>query len=453
MAPVLALWPGDGAQRAPLAIALSASEPLAGVSASAWPASLSPDAGVTGVWNADRTQFWFRNLEPETAYTVTVAADAVEDFAGNGNASALQATVVTGPRTPEASGTLAFEGARVLDFEAAFDEDGVVSVAANLEMTPQTVLWGQYNPKTGRFEVLGQALSDFLRLLRVVASRERLAGVAPQRTSAVFFEQRPGPQDVYRSALWKVGAQPVQSRTVDGLAVIPGPGGCAEPSPDTVGLAVLEGGSATYQRSDGSPAPRALPAGFLPRWVAYESPDHWEWFDLSDTSGAGTFRRQVWQCSCGASPACGFLPNLDWVRASNDVDTGNPQLSIALTPLGYRLYVFNTMGGSPSRLETCYDCSAGPGSCAAGGEQAASTLWVTSMNDGGKVLGARENGGVIELLARDLAGGCGAPFTWAVLGSVPNAASVGKFRPVMFGSRPGLIYRWMPDGSLRLFIP
>lgn len=455
VAPVLTLSPADGTQRAPPAITLVSSEPLAGTSASAWPASLSPDAGVTGTWNADRTQFWFRNLEPEAAYQVSVPADTVTDFAGNRNLVGAQGTVVTGPRTPEGDLTLSFGGARALDFEVAFDEDGVVSIAVSLDTAPQTVLWGWFSPRTGRFEVLGQALSGNLRHLRVVAARERVPGSAPERTSAVLFERvHPGTQELYRSAQWKAGANPVQARTLDGLAVVPGPGGCAEPSPGSVGLAVLgAGGGATYQRSDGSIDPRALPGGFLPRWVAYRSPDHWEWFDLSASSGAGSFRRQVWLCDCGASPSCGFLPSLDVVRASNDVDSGNAQLSMALTPLGRRLYVFNSMGGGPSRLETCYDCSAGPGSCTPGGEQAASNLWVASMNDGGKVLGARESGGQLELVTRDLESGCSAPWTWTVLGSIQKTLSEGKFRPVMFGDRPGLVYHWLPDGSLRLFIP
>jgi hypothetical protein len=54
------------------------------------------------------------------------------------------------------------------------------------------------------------------------------------------------------------------------------------------------------------------------------------------------------------------------------------------------------------------------------------------------VLGAALDGGVIELLERDLSMSCSTP--WASLGVLPGSAGAIRWVPVLFGSRPGAVY-------------
>jgi hypothetical protein len=189
-----------------------------------------------------------------------------------------------------------------------------------------------------------------------------------------------------------------------------------------------------------------LPAGFLPHTVAALSPEAWEWFDLS----GGILRRQVRSCACGPGGSCGFsTPEL--VRS--DLSPTDPQLSLALTPAGRRLYVFNT--STISRIEACYDCGgSGTGSCTEDGEQlglAFDGLVVASEQDGGRVVGARRAGNGLELVERDLSAGCGGAWTQRAL--VSEASTIVKFRPVRVGDRPGLLYLTSTDSALHLVTP
>ncbi|HLL85257.1 MAG TPA: Ig-like domain-containing protein, partial [Longimicrobium sp.] len=393
--------------------------------------------------NADRTLFEFAPLEPDTTYRLTLEPGAARDLAGNPGTSTLSTFFLTSPAVPDSGAVLAFEGPPVHDFEVAFDEDGVLSVAAVLGEPAQAVGWGVFSPKTGRFESLAVPFAAGLRAVRLVAGLAGDGVMPPKRTFGLALErQRPGGTGLLRTAFWRFGDGAVQSFE-GALAVVPKPGGCNENAPDTVGLAILGGSGALYRRA--GRADEAIASGFLPRAVEARSPDNWEWFQ----DDGGVLRRQLRTCACGGG--CGFtVPEL--VRT--DLHPADPELSLAAPRANGRLYVFND--GMNARVEACYECGVGgmgTGACTLVGEQPGSVvedLRVTSAKDGGRVLGARRREGTVELLERDLSMGCAGG--WTVLAAPAEVANAVRFRPVRVGKRVGLLYLSPEDLALRLWL-
>lgn len=439
VAPSASLLPAGGARWKPPMLGVVFSEPISPGSADP-PLVLSPAAA--GRWNADRTVFAYAPLSPDTGYTAALASGAVTDQAGNPNPQALSASVTTLPAAPVPGVVLAFNDQPISDFEAAFDEDGVLSVAAVLESPPQAIAWGTFSPKAGRFETLTTAYVAGLQGLQVAAANVPASFGPSKRTAGFAFEwRRPGGTELFRSAYWRIDSGSVQAQLSDALAVVPEPGGCRENAPDTVGLLVQAYGQLFYHRAGWGDLP--LPSQFAPRVVAALSPNRWEWFD---TSG-GTLRRQVHDCSC--TSGCAFS-GVETLRA--DLSTTAPRLSLAIPPGSRRLYVFDT--SATARTAACYECPADTGPCALAGEQHGTVtqgLMVAAEPDGAKVLGAWRNGGALELLERDLSLGCTG--SWTVLGTLPDASAVTKYRPVRAGGQNGLLYLSDTDHALHLMVP
>jgi hypothetical protein len=412
--------PGDGDRGADVQLTIDFGEPVTG---GAVPAVLLP-GGATGAYDSSRRRFVFSGLGHDTAYRVSVDAGAVVDDLGNPNLPA-SARFWTAARPPQ-SGTIGGLGT-VASFDAASDEDGVVTLAIE---TSGKVIWGWFHPSGGQFEQL--------TLLDVPAPP-----LAALRTTTAFQADGGDPLRV-ASVLQHDATDRVDLRvgnafsTPSASQVVPTGPSCAEPAAPlgSVGLVSSAGG---YSRG-----PYALNIGFVPDRLAVRSEQFWEGVA---TDAQHRLLRAWFRASCGASPT----QELHVEPGIRTDLADDPRFSLALPRADRSLVAFDTRTGT--RIESCRACESAPdaGGCPAPVDRSApGGLTVASRHDGARVLGARRNASnLIELLERDLGSDCNSP--WTVLATAPDSASAFAWQPAMFGRKPGLVYSTPTD--VRVYVP
>jgi hypothetical protein len=420
VAPLPRFSPGDGERGADAQLTVDFGEPVTG---SAVPAVLLP-AGPTGTYDSTRQRYVVTGLSYATGYRVSVDAGVVLDAFGNPNRSGT-ARFWTAAH-PAQSGTVGGLDS-VVSFDAASDEDGVVTLAIE---TATKVVWGWFDPLSGQFSQLTllDVAAPPLTALRTTTAYQADGG-DPLRVASVLQHDATDRLDV------RIGA--AFSTPSAAYAVPTGPS-CAEASasPGSVGLVSASG---TYSRG-----PYSLNIGFVPDRLAARSDQFWE---VVATDGQHRLLRAWFRASCGAPPS-------QEVHVEPPVRTDladDPKFSLALAREDRSLVVFDTRTGT--RVESCRGCESGAdaGVCPPPIDRPATgNLAVASRHDGARVIGARRNASnLLELLERDLSTDCDSP--WTVLSSVPDSGSAVAWQPAMFGRKPGLLYSTGTD--VRVYVP
>src|SRR5262249_57421842 len=134
-----------------------------------------------GAYDSTHQRFVFSGLSHDTGYQVTVDAGVVVD--GLGNANLPSSARFWTAAHPAQSGTIGGLDA-VVSFDAASDEDGVVTLAIE---TATKVLWGWFDPSSGAFAQLTllDVAAPPLTALRT-ATAFQADGGAPLRAAAVL---------------------------------------------------------------------------------------------------------------------------------------------------------------------------------------------------------------------------------------------------------------------------
>jgi hypothetical protein len=412
--------PGDGERGADVQLTIDFGEAVTGTGA---PAVLLPD-GATGTYDSAHRRFVFVGLSHDTGYQVSVDGGVVVDAFGSPNQPGA-ARFWTAAR-PAQTGTIGGLDS-VVSFDAASDEDGVVTLAIE---TASKVVWGWFDPGSGTFSQLTllDVAAPPLTALRTTTAFQADGG-APLRVAAVLRRDATDRLDLRTGTGFS---------TPSAAYAIPAGPSCAEPAAlfGTVGLVSSTGG---YSRG-----PYSLTVGFVPDRLAIRSEQFWE---AVATDGQHHLLRAWFRASCG-SPAAQEIHVEPPVRTDLSDD---PRFSLALSRADRSLVVFDTRTGT--RLESCRSCEAGAdaGPCPPTVERtAAGGLTVASRHDGARVIGARRNASnLLELLERDLATDCDSP--WTVLATAPDSSFAVAWQPAMFGRKPGLVYSTASD--VRVYVP
>jgi hypothetical protein len=359
-----------------------------------------------------------------TTYTASVPAGAMVDMQGNPSRAAGPVVFTTGA-SPPSSPTVRNAG-QVLDVDATSDEDGVVTVVVQVDGGAVALYsWGTFDGRTGDFQVLDQASDSTADVFQAVGAAGSDGGVPVLRTTGFFKGSLSS--TTLRSAAWRAGSAS-GSQSTGALALIATGPSCLElPGADPVGL-VVTGSPELYLRAPGS---LALPAPTLPARLGVRSADGWELVSVAfEALDRVVFRPP---CPPGAGPAFIAQPGF---RTGVRIP---PRLSVALPDADRSLYVYDGVDGE--RIEFCDACvgATSDAGCPASFERVTRPgLTAATRRSGGRVLGAALDGGVIELLERDLSAGCST--AWQSLGVLPGSAGAIRWVPVLFGSRPGAVY-------------
>jgi hypothetical protein len=412
--------PADGERGADVQLTIDFGEAVTGTGS---PAVLLP-GGATGAYDSAHRRYVFIGLSHDTGYQVSVDGGVVVDALGNPNQPGT-ARFWTAAR-PAQTGTIGGLDS-VVSFDAASDEDGVVTLAIE---SGSNVVWGWFDPTSGTFSQLTllDVAAPPLTSLRTTTAFQADGG-APLRVAAVLQRDATDRLDV------RTG---IGFSTPAAAYAIPAGPSCAEPAASfgTVGLVSSSG---TYSRG-----PYSLTVGFVPDRLAIRSEQFWE---AVATDGQHRLLRAWFRASCGSAAA-------QEIHVEPPVRTDladDPRFSLALSRADRSLVVFDTRTGT--RLESCRTCEAGAdaGVCPPAIERtAAGGLTVASRHDGARVIGARRNtSNLLELLERDLATDCDSP--WTVLATAPDSSAAVAWQPAMFGRKPGLVYSTASD--VRVYVP
>jgi len=412
--------PGDGERGTDVQLTVDFGEVVSGTGA---PAVLVP-AGATGAYDSAHRRYVFSGLSHDVGYQVSVDAGVVLDAFGNPNQPGA-ARFWTAAH-PAQSGTIGGLDS-VASFDAASDEDGVVTLAIE---TASNVVWGWFDPSSGAFAQLTllDVATPPLNALRAVTAFQADGG-APLRVALVLQRDATDRLDVRTGTVFSTPSA--------AYAVPTGPS-CAEPAASLGSVGLVSAGGA-YSRG-----PYSLNVGFLPDRLAIRSDQFWE---VVATDGQHRLLRASFRASCGPVP----LQELH-VEPPVRTDLGDdPRFSLALPPVDRSLLVFDTRTGT--RVESCRSCelTTDGGVCPAPVERSATGgLTVASRHEGARVIGARRNASnLIELLERDLATDCDSP--WTVLATAADSSSAVAWQPAMFGRRPGVLYSTAAD--VRVYVP
>jgi len=419
VAPLPRFSPGDAERGADVQLTVDFGEPVTG---SAVPAVLLP-AGPTGTYDSTRQRYVVTGLSYATGYRVSVDAGVVLDAFGNPNLPGT-ARFWTAAH-PAQSGTVGGLDA-VVSFDAASDEDGVVTLAIE---TATKVVWGWFDPVSGQFSQLTllDVAAPPLTALRTTTAYQADGG-DPLRVASVLQHDATDRLDVRTGTAFSTPSA--------AYAVPTGPS-CAEPSASpSVGLVSASG---IYSRG-----PYSLTVGFVPDRLAVRSDQFWE---VVATDGQHRLLRAWFRASCGAAP-------VQEIHVEPPVRTDladDPRFSLALAREDRSLVVFDTRTGT--RMESCRSCESGTdaGVCPPPVDRPApGNLAVASRHEGARVIGARRNASnLLELLERDLSADCDSP--WTVLSTLPDSGSAVAWQPAMFGRKPGLLYSTGTD--VRVYVP
>jgi hypothetical protein len=412
--------PGDGERGTDVQLTVDFGEVISGTGA---PAVLAP-SGATGAYDSTHQRYVFSGLTHDTAYQVTVDAGVVLDAFGNPNQSGA-ARFWTAAH-PAQSGTIGGLDS-VASFDAASDEDGVVTLAIE---TATKVVWGWFDPSSGAFAQLTllDVATPPLNALRA-ASAFQADGGAPLRVALVLQRDATDRLDVRTGTVFS---------TPSARYAVPTGPSCAEPAA-SLGSVGLVSAAGAYSRG-----PYSLDIGFLPDRLAIRSDQFWE---VVATDGQHRLLRAWLRASCGPSP-------LQELHVEPPVRTDladDPRFSLALPRADRSLLVFDTRTGT--RVESCRSCesAADGGVCPAPVERSATGgLTVASRHEGARVIGARRNASnLVELLERDLSTDCDSP--WTVLATAAESSSAVAWQPAMFGRKPGILYSTAVD--VRVYVP
>jgi hypothetical protein len=412
--------PAEGERGADIQLTVDFGEVVTGA---AEPAVLVP-GGATGAYDSEHRRFVFNGLGYATGYQVSVDAGVVFDALGNPN-QAGSARFWTSAR-PAQSGTIGGLDS-VVSFDAASDEDGVVTLAIE---TASKVVWGWFDPASGAFTQLTllDVAAPPLAELRTAAAFQSDGG-DPLRVTAIVQRDTTDRLDVRTGTAFS---------TPSAVYAVPTGPSCAESGVllGTVGLVNVSG---TYSRG-----PYSLDIGFVPDRLAIRSEQFWE---VVATDAQHRLLRAWFRASCGPTPT-------QEIHVEPPVRTDladDPRFSVALARADRSLVVFDTQTGT--RIESCRSCESGAdgGVCPASSDRSATGgLTVASRHDGARVIGARLNASnLLELVERDLSTDCGSP--WMVLATAPDSSAAVAWQPAMFGRKPGLIYS--TPGDVRLYVP
>lgn len=396
------------------------------------PVTLTPSA-IGPNWSGSNQLVGFSSLEYDTPYTATLAPGSVADQGGNVSDAGFSLSFVTEVHPPARLGNDAGVtfGSQVKQFDVAFDQDGVLTLAVVLKTSPNQISGYTFDSRTGEQIALGGAtLTDTTPspTLRAAAYGQLEPSGGILRYAGYTYDRTFGGAES-QLAIWRVGDGGIQTAVAEALIPVP-PAGCETGAADSVGL-ITDGGQ--YLRA-GQPD-----AGWTvrPQVVSYLSGDNWETADVAGSA----IRRQV---------HLGCTSKLDSITPSSNPIGGTPDLSGAATVNGRRVYLYTAASGDRSELCCTTDDA---GIC--GGERNrvfGGFGWVATEYRGGLVLGARANDAAdtVELLERD-ATDCTS--SWNVLGSVPGRSGIADFRPVLSAGHPALLYLTTDDGALRLYVP
>jgi hypothetical protein len=412
--------PGDGERGADVQLTIDFGEAVTGTGA---PAVLAP-GGATGAYDSAHRRYVFSGLSHDTGYQVSVDAGVVLDALGNPNQPGV-ARFWTAAH-PAQSGTIGGLDS-VVSFDAASDEDGVVTLAIE---TATKVVWGWFDPSSGTFAQLTllDVAAPPLSALRA-ATAFQADGGTPLRVALVLQRDASDRLDVRTGTAFSTPSA--------AYAVPTGPS-CAEAAASlgSVGLVSASGG---YARG-----PYSLDIGFLPDRLAIRSDQFWE---VVATDGQHRLLRASFRATCGPAPVQEIHAELP-VRTDLADD---PRFSLALPRADRSLLVFDTRTGT--RVESCRSCESGTdgGVCPAPVDRSATGgLTVASRHDGARVIGARRNANnLLELVERDLSTDCDSP--WTVLATSADSSSAVAWQPAMFGRKPGLLFSTSSD--VRVYVP
>ncbi len=451
--PALAQVVPDDRQRLMAALAsITFTEPIETDGGTVVPVTFTP--AVTGSWPSNT--LYRASLANDTVYTATFAAGAVRDLFGNPNTVTKTWTFHTEPKAPMPGVLLN----NVATFKAAHDFDGVVYFGVR-RTGADAFEWWQVNPATGvptgiTIPIGMCAASDF-----DIAAWSSLRGfnLASRRIAGFAFYARtigcggglPGPHGHH--SYWLVDGAPASGLPTSAQRLIPIPPGCSETGAAETAMLKRTGipEVSAYER----PPNAASSLAFFADGVSYESKRSFLFSGWSESGKAWTAWRangsnlevQGWSCStsqfppykctCGVGSLFNLFTNLGTM----------PRVSTVLTSNGDgSLWVYDNNTGS--RTEVCDLCvRVGGGFCQPGNNLTrphplAENLRVARRDTGSRVLGSRILSSPlrIELLERDLAPDCKS--SWTSLGTVTLSGNVNPdaHQPVMFGSRPGVIY-------------
>lgn len=420
VAPLPRFSPGDGERGADVQLTVDFGEPVTGTGV---PAVLLP-AGPTGTYDSTHQRYVLTGLAYATGYRVSVDAGVVLDAFGNPNLAGA-ARFWTAAR-PAQSGTVGGLDS-VVSFDAASDEDGVVTLAIE---TGTKVVWGWFDPVSGQFTQLTllDVAAPPLTALRTTTAYQADGG-DPLRVASVLQHDTTDRVDVRIGTAFSTPAA---------AYVVPTGPSCAEPaaSPGSVALVSASG---SYARG-----PYSLTIGFVPDRLAVRSEQFWQ---VVATDAQHRLLKAWFRASCGAPPA-------QELHVEPPVRTDladDPKFSLALARDDRSLVVFDTRTGT--RVESCRSCESGAdaGVCPTPVDRPAiGSLTVASRHDGARIIGARRNASnLLELLERDLSTDCDSP--WTVLSTVPDSSAAVAWQPAMFGRKPGLLYSTATD--VRVYVP
>ena len=420
VAPRPRFFPADGERGADVQLTVDFGEPVTGADV---PAVLVP-GGATGAFDSAHQRYILGGLSHDTGYRVDVDGGVVLDAIGNPNQPAT-ARFWTAAR-PAQTGTIGGLDS-VVSFDAASDEDGVVTLAIE---TASKVVWGWFNPADGAFVQLTllDVAAPPLAALRTTTAFQADGG-NPLRVASVLQRDATDRLDVRTGTAFS---------TPSAAHAIPTGPSCAEPAAalGTVGLVSSTG---TYTRG-----PYSLGIGFVPDRLAIRSEQFWE---AVATDAQHRLLRAWFHASCGATP-------VEDIHVEPPVRTDladDPRFSLALARTDRSLLAFDTRTGT--RVESCRSCESvsDAGICPPAVDRAATGgLTVAPRHEGARVLGARRNASnLVELLERDLSTACDSP--WTVLATAPDSASAVAWQPAMFGRKPGLVYSTGTD--VRVYVP
>jgi hypothetical protein len=139
VAPHPRFTPADGERGADPQLTVDFGEPVTGAGV---PAVVVP-GGATGTYDSAHQRYVFGGLSYDTGYRVDVDAGVVLDALGNPNQPAT-ARFWTAARPAQTGAIGGLDS--VVSFDAASDEDGVVTLAIE---TASKVVWGWFSPPTG----------------------------------------------------------------------------------------------------------------------------------------------------------------------------------------------------------------------------------------------------------------------------------------------------------------
>lgn len=297
-------YPADGTRNAELSTALEFSEPMLGASGLV----LAPASG-TGTWQTP-VRYVVHNLAEDTVYAQT--AGTVTDEYGNPVAAVPPLRFHTRIKFAPNGSVLMND---VWKFEAAVDDDGVISFFTTSTTIPAAYHWARVHPKTGLVEenktpwqpTAGVSLSNIGVYATSTPNADLTAhrvGAATTTTQAVIADRRAWVRlddGAATSTMGMVGVVPARNLAGEGAGL------------GELGfLKYLSATTASYTRAG---LAADVSTELMPTGIAV-APNRWE---VVEASGS-TLKRRSFSCAPaigGLPAACGFGPIAQWTNVAS----------------------------------------------------------------------------------------------------------------------------------------